>query len=127
MGFDLNSIKPKDPNNDYFRNSVWSWRPLWNFVAENCDNILTYRDVKMGSYNDGYKISKSKAIKIANKLDELVNSGEVAQYARDYEKAEEGSVVDENGETLPIKYPFSVDNVLDFSRFCRNSGGFEIF
>ena len=52
----------------YFRNDVWHWRPLWNFVCEVCDDILTQKDMKEGSSNNGHKISKTKAKKIAARL-----------------------------------------------------------
>ena len=71
MGFDLRGLKPNDeivpdePNwldesdwavqqreawsswqqntpGSYFRNNVWYWRPLWNFVCEVCDDCLLY-------------------------------------------------------------------------------------
>ncbi len=29
----------------YFRNNVWWWRPLWNYVTELCDDILTEEDI----------------------------------------------------------------------------------
>jgi len=52
----------------YFRNNVWWWRPLWSFVSGMCADILTEKDIESGSYNDGHKISKTKAKKIAARL-----------------------------------------------------------
>ena len=53
-----------------FRNDVWNWRPLWNFVCEVCDDILTEEDMEEGmSYpSSGLVISKTKAKKIAARL-----------------------------------------------------------
>ena len=49
----------------YFRNNVWAWRPLWHFVTCICEDFLTEEDINAGSFNDGYKISKIKAKRIA--------------------------------------------------------------
>ena len=97
MGFDLRGLKPNDetrpdePNwldesdwaidqreawmswqqntpGAYFRNNVWYWRPLWNFVCEVCDDILTQKDMEKGMENSGHVISKTKAKKIASRL-----------------------------------------------------------
>ena len=95
MGFDLhglspNGVKPDSPDwtredneeekkayfawqentpGAYFRANVWYYRPLWDLVIEHCDNILTVRDAKEGTVNNGYKIAKTKALKIARSLD----------------------------------------------------------
>ncbi|QOR55575.1 MAG: hypothetical protein UMS36scaffold28_65 [Phage 59_13] len=29
MGMDVYGVKPKSKQGEYFRNNVWSWRPLW--------------------------------------------------------------------------------------------------
>ena len=97
MGFDLrglkpnNEVKPDEPNwlaegnwaekereayfswqqntpGAYFRNNVWYWRPLWNFVCEVCNDILTEKDMEKGMENSGHVISKTKAKKIASRL-----------------------------------------------------------
>tara|TARA_B100000470_G_scaffold129336_1_gene100065 strand:+ start:2673 stop:3308 length:636 start_codon:yes stop_codon:yes gene_type:complete len=62
---------------DYFRNNVWWWRPLWSFVVVSCGNILTEKDIEHGSFNDGHKISKTKAIRIGKKLSKLLADGTV--------------------------------------------------
>ena len=66
----------------YFRNNVWFWRPLWNFVSGVCENILTEKDIERGSFNDGHKISKTKANKIAKRLFKLIESGQVKEYEK---------------------------------------------
>jgi len=77
MGFDLRGLKPNDepvpdePNwldgnkwaieqkeawmswqentpGAYFRNNVWYWRPLWNFVCKVCNDIMTDDDMENG-------------------------------------------------------------------------------
>tara|TARA_R110002020_G_scaffold186295_2_gene384319 strand:+ start:1048 stop:1683 length:636 start_codon:yes stop_codon:yes gene_type:complete len=68
----------------YFRNNVWWWRPLWSFVCASCDDFLTDKDMDGGSYNDGRKIAKTKAIKIGKKLCELLADGTVDKMEKDY-------------------------------------------
>ena len=74
----------------YFRNNVWWWRPLWNYVCKNCSDILTDEDVGAGSFNDG----------------------ETA-----YQKEQ---------KSKQSHYPFEKINIIEFERFCEQSGGFEI-
>ena len=69
---------------DYFRNNVWFWRPLWDFVCYHCNGFLTPRDCSKGGSNSGDKISKTKSIKIAKKLFRLIEDGTVAHYEKEY-------------------------------------------
>ena len=59
----------------YFRNNVWFWRPLWGFVIASCGDILTDNDAERGSYNEGHRISKTKAIRISKRLSKIDNEG----------------------------------------------------
>ena len=106
----------------YFRNNVWGWKPLWHFVTMVCDNILTEKDIENGSFNDGHKISKTKANKIAKRLFKLIESGQVKEYEKVF-KAEQDSLGKDDWNK---HYPFSEDNVRKFANFCANSGGFRI-
>ena len=138
MGFDLSGVNPKmnskEPSEDcdyseyslwlsenpgvYFRNNVWWWRPLWDYVCENCSDILTEKDIRGGNYNDGHKIGKIKALQIARRLDKLLKKGDVAAYELAYAKWKD--------EQDNYPYPFNEENVREFSRFCRESSGFYI-
>ena len=107
----------------YFRNNVWWWRPLWNFVTGICDDILTEKDIEQGNYNDGHKISKTKAKKIAVRLRKMLRDGHVELTEAKY-KQEQVQLSEDNWNK---NYPFSIQNVIEFERFCENSGGFEIW
>ena len=124
MGFDLNGMKPKanSEKGTYFRNNVWWWRPLWNFVSTYCDDILTETDIEMGSSNDCHKISKAKADKIAQRLNDLIDSGEVIKYEKQYRQHLDSL----NDNDWNKNYPFDIRNVRDFADFCADSGGFII-
>ena len=142
MGFDLNGINPvikneapenkedyealqrwyKDNPGIYFRNNVWFWRPLWSFICKECDDILTINDAEKGSYNDGHRITKAKANKIAKRLKKLLENGEV-----DLHKASYDGHVEKSNEKWAKSYPFTIENVCKFVDFCEQSGGFEIY
>ncbi len=66
----------------YFRNNVWWWRPLWEFVCTSCDDFLTHKDMDKGGYNDGKKISKTKSLKISKRLSKLIADGTVDMLER---------------------------------------------
>ena len=106
----------------YFRNNVWWWRPLWHFVSAVCGSILTEKDIESGSYNDGHKICKTKANRIASRLFKLIRKGDVKAYESAYRKHQDSLHKDDWDKS----YPFSEDNVREFANFCLNSGGFRI-
>ena len=107
----------------YFRNNVWWWRPLWSFICSTCDDILTEKDMEKGAWNDGHKISKTKAKKIAARPRQSLKDGQVKDYESYYTK----KVAQLDDKDWNKHYPFSVDNVKQFERFCEHSGGFEIY
>ena len=107
----------------YFRNNVWSWRPLWHYVSSVCGNILTDKDIGSGTYNDGHRICKTKANRIARRLFKLIRMGNVKAYESAYRKQQQSLSEDDWDRS----YPFSEDNVRQFANFCLNSGGFEIW
>ena len=111
----------------YFRNNCWWWRPLWDYVCTNCADIITIKDVNGGNYNDGHKISKTKAKKISKKLYSLIAKGDVKKFEVEYEaerlKLEES---EDKDDKFSSHYPFSESNVKRFAEFCKQSGGFII-
>ena len=162
---DLNKYEDKVPGH-YFRNNVWYWRPLWSFIVTVCDDILNEEDCEKGSNNDGHEISEEKALAIADRIDDINESGAIDLFAENVEEIrKEGEKhnkkLEVKKETLrkrvhtymdsdkivpahypePYKamwkklqdqedwdahYPFDADNVREFGKFCKESGGFEI-
>jgi hypothetical protein len=106
----------------YFRNNVWWWRPLWHFVCQVCDDILTEKDRQAGEYNDGHHINDKKAKAIAERLLEMLDNGQVKEYEKEYRKEIELLPKDDWGKS----YPFDIENVRTFATFCSKCGGFEI-
>lgn len=138
----------------YFRNNVWYWRPLWFFVCnEIAPKILSSDDLEKGMYNDGHVISAIKANHIADKIKEFDKSGELNAFAEEFEETRNSlpkvlcevcsgkgflnnesyqgkcKGCDGEGKDYPIQkqYPLCADNIRDFGKFCRHSGGFAIW
>ena len=132
----------------YFRNNVWWWRPLWQYVQEVVPNN---RLKELGENNDG-TVTEPEATEIAKVLNEELESGRTAKYEREYlwklvqlpdvkcdickGKGKRKDMPEQKhcngcgglGHERPWEthYPFSTDNVREFADFCWNSGGFEI-
>ena len=137
----------------YFRNNVWYWRPLWDYVNALCNDILTEDDHRSGHNNDGHLIDADKCEAIANRLAlELLNGG-VTKFKDDRQKyldelplvkcsccegTGKGAHYSEGKDTCHVckgtgkqkdfatQYPFEEDNVREFHSFVKNCGGFEI-
>ena len=165
MGFDISGLNPKNKKGEYFRNNVWYWRPLAQYVLEET-KVIDKKDQDSWHYNDCHEVSKEQAEQIAKQLDHLVKSGHCKKFAQAWEKRREkiekhNEQVEKelqkhseevktrlNDEGLaPIdfpkedkdildkiyekrnsdgSYPFTEENVKEFSEFCKNSGGFTI-
>ena len=137
MGMDLTGLKPTKSVGKYFYNTVWYWIPLWEYVASECSDILTERDIWFGGGNNGHLISRTKATAIGKRLDSLLRTGKTQAYAKRLRSsnlsrskapalAAGRNVARALGVTAgPPK--FSVENVREFADFCVASGGFDIW
>ena len=65
----------------YFRANVWAWRPLWNYVAGVCKEILSEDDMSGGAFNDGHLISNRKATRMARALKKEIGKNKHVQFA----------------------------------------------
>ena len=120
----------------YFRLNNWGWRPVWTFVYSACDDILTEKDYDSGHFNDGHSISKTKATRIAKRLQKLDKLGVLEAYEDEVEgvveRAKQENKKLEISERYGNKYnwaeayPFYRDHVVRFAKFCEESGGFTI-
>ena len=154
MGFDLIGVSPLNHKGECFRNNIWHWRPLWDYVGKEL-GILTDEEYKEGLWNNGYLISKEKAKAIGQKLSELIDSGRTEKYIEARRQFIE-ALADEvcefckgTGSRLPdhplgkgpclscngtgkerpwiSNYPMDLENMKMFAEFCSFSGGFEIW
>ena len=147
MGFDLFGTNAVSEKGEYFRNNVWWWRPLADYVVDRCN-----LDGEGWFDNRGHEVSATTAQQIAKTLDELAARGAVRDYQKEY-MAQLDALPDQqcslcNGSGVrsdefvkgacnackgaghvpawPRHYPFSEENVRAFADFCRDSGGFAI-
>lgn len=111
MGFDLYGESPKNKNGEYFRNNVWWWRPLWQYVAVECSDIITDKDVKAGGYNDCHLINESKAKQIADRLLGLCKDGKPQAQQDLYEKDSKPQIKFNEMCDKAAKYLY--DNIVD--------------
>ena len=180
MGFDIYGIKPSGQSKpdfpingtdkdvdayfawqdatkgSYYRQNMWGWRPVWEFVTAFCDDILTFKNIEGGWFNDSHKISKTKANRIANRIYSMDKKGLVKKYVD-----EKNNLLDNlplidcnicegtghrreppltgagdsecNGcratgkkKNWATHYPSDYDSIIEFAEFCKHSGGFII-
>jgi hypothetical protein len=151
MGMDVYGRAPTSATGEYFRNNVWWWRPLADFIIANYTGDIKRIDGVSWHTNDGEGLGKRDSLKLANLLKRDLENGKVAAFEKTYEAARK-SISEEpcfschgtgmrvitnrepcfscngKGTTPPwsANYPFSADNVAEFERFLRDSGGFRI-
>ena len=136
MGMDLTGLTHANSAGKYFYNNVWYWIPLWEYVASECSDIVTERDITLGGSNSGHRISRTKAAAIGKRLDGLLRTGKAQAYAKrlrrsslSRSKAPALVSVRKVARALGVTAgppQFSVENVREFADFCVASGGFEI-
>ena len=137
----------------YFRNNVWWWRPLWDFVCVSCGDFLTEDDWKLGHENSGHRIDKETALAIAERIEFLLKVKAVTKYKEERQKkldelpqvtchccegTGKGAHYSAGKPTCHVcngtglvddsekQYPFDEENVKEFGIFAKHSGGFEI-
>ena len=124
MGMEVYGINPKTDNGDYFRANVWYWRPLWQCVSYFCDDILSEEDIERGTYNDGYEYDETTALEISDKLENALKNGDLHKFVEGREKFI--SEMEDKDKAFYSSYKFNIDLVMDFAKFCEQSGGFSI-
>ena len=162
---DVEKFEEENPGY-YFRNNVWWWRPLADFVLWLADEEFTKEERERWHDNGGLKVNEKTAEVIAELLEASIDEG-IAQRMEEENKRKMNKAKLHNLEVqkkhdelkMIVKektgkdnlvpadypepfnsqwndiqkltnyeahYPFSVENVKDFARFCRESGGFQI-
>jgi len=75
----------KEVVGDYFRNNVWWWRPLANYVIQ-FTGCVEEEDAQMWGENGGHEVDDQTAKQIHNQLQVLIESGHTKKFEDDYEK-----------------------------------------
>ena len=85
----------------YFRNNVWWWRPLADYVIEHT-GCVDKKDADSWHMNDGHKVSDAEANAIADQLEFLIKSGHTEAFAHDYEQ--ERKECEEHNQKLEVLF-----------------------
>ena len=134
----------------YFRNNCWGWRPLWNYCYAIADDIISEELFESGHSNSGAGLNDKDAKLLGKRLLQQIREGRTIKYQASYEqylndlpdnvcsrcngnnkghnKMKDCKLCNGTGKSTNFNkhYPFDVDNVKEFAKFCIESGGFEI-
>lgn len=80
MGMDVYGKKPTTEEGQYFRNSVWGWRPLADYVCAVSPTIT--KRCKYWQSNDGDGLNAVASLALADILQKELDSGRTASFAR---------------------------------------------
>ena len=124
---------------EYFRASMWSWRPLWDIMSKTCDGILDKETMDALCFNDGagpedQETCTEMAEAIEGWLEESDWMGQ-----SEYSLASNCRVKKETGEFVSMSeldnervwqetrsaYGIEISHILEFCRFLRKCGGFQ--
>ena len=139
MGMDVYGIQSTNKTGEYFRASVWSWRPIWSYVVANCSEFIDETTAQDGHANAGAGLDKEKSQLLSKKINELIDSGKLHLRVvakgfhnrvapRDYPETESHywwklTDMKDNADS----YPFEIEHLKEFADFLEYSGGFEIW
>jgi hypothetical protein len=80
MGMDVYGIDPTTEAGRYFRNNMWWWRPLADFLVSTYPELTSM--CRFWHTNDGDGLDAVAAIQLADALDADLANGSIAVYAR---------------------------------------------
>jgi|TARA_R110000824_G_scaffold98701_4_gene235376 hypothetical protein len=82
MGMDVYGLKPADTKGEYFRNNIWWWRPLAEYVLSAAP--LLHNKVGIGGqgweYNDGDGLNAEDSLALAKILRVDLEEGKTLAY-----------------------------------------------
>lgn len=82
MGMDVIGVNPKNEVGSYFRNNVWWWRPLADFIQEKYPDV--YDNCELWHSNDGDGLDGEDSALLASYIRADLANGTVAEYERNY-------------------------------------------
>ena len=110
MGMDVFGKAPTSRTGEHFLNTIWWWHPLVRYCEDVAPEVTAACD--QWRMNDGDGLDAERALMLAARLQEELDSGRTALAAA--ELAAGGCTT------------FSVTNVAEWVEFLRDCGGFEI-
>jgi hypothetical protein len=87
MGMDVYGANPATEEGKYFRNTVWWWHPLADYINEIAPNIAG--KCQHWHSNDGDGLDFAAALELATILQAEIDSGRCERRARIYTSAQE--------------------------------------
>ncbi len=100
----------------FFRRSWWYWRPIWKLTIDVTPD-LTERQKGAGFFNDGIRISKSAAARMAVAL-KLIRQLPMRQRKR---------MVSDAVEAFGEHYGMDEEDLEEWVEFLEDCGGFEVW
>src|SRR5262245_55879516 len=82
MGMDVYGKKPTAPEGEYFRRSVWGWRPLADLVLDMCPEEAAPCPTEFWHSNDGKGLNAKQADALADALERRITNGSVTAYIK---------------------------------------------
>lgn len=113
-----------------FRANVWSWKPALEIIKS--FDVLSEATIRQMAYNaTGTKLSKEEAHEIGSKIQELilpklVPNKRIFTDMTITDQPDDGTIYKDSDENWK-NYSASYDWLKEFSDFCLNSKGFQIF
>lgn len=131
MGMDVYGRNPSSKDGEYFRASIWSWRPIHALLAETCGDLLSEKMLHSFGFNDGagpksQKVCDSLAARLNLWLEHNIEGTSVECPSVLAEP--DGRLVDpdEASDQATTPYSTSDDHIREFVRFLRACGGFRV-
>ena len=82
MGMDVIGVNAKSETGSYFRNNVWSWRPLAIFIQETYPDIAS--QCEYWDSNDGDGLDAELSVALGKKLHQDIDNGIVKAWKDNY-------------------------------------------
>ena len=88
MGMDVYGLKPTAPKGEYFRNNVWWWRPLAEYIGFAAPDLHEKVGDDGGGWevNDGEGLNAEDSLTLAKKLRSDLKSGKTKEYEQGYQR-----------------------------------------
>ena len=118
--FEKSNKQRKENCGIYFRNNVWWWGCTSAAIQKTCFDILSEEQARGLNFNDGVKYDNLLAIKIAERLERMLEENRLDKVCKPIQEEFE------EGEKYKDYYPYSEENFENFCMFLRESGGFKI-
>ena len=139
MGMDVYGVKPVSETGEYFRASIWMWRPIWERMALLCGDLLNEELLIGMAHNTGWgPKSQETCNKIASRLEVWLAEDSRDEFFLENDKSTlrvtlDGRLVSDKElaaePKLETKSPYAVsrEELQEFIDFLRSCGGFCVW